>query len=105
KIAIANPKHAPYGRAAEAALKAAGLYAKVQERLVYGENVTQTATWVQNGSADVGIIALSLALAPPLRASGRHWEIPVDAYPRMEQGGVILSWAKDPAAARTLRDF
>ena len=40
-----------------------------------------------------------------LRASGRHWEIPVDAYPRMEQGGVILSWAKDPAAARTLRDF
>jgi molybdate transport system substrate-binding protein len=105
KIAIANPKHAPYGRAAEAALKAAGLYAKVQERLVYGENVTQTATWVQNGSADVGIIALSLALAPPLRVSGRYWEIPVDAYPRMEQGGVILSWAKDPPAAKSLRDF
>jgi molybdate transport system substrate-binding protein len=105
KIAIANPRHAPYGRAAEAALKTAGLYDKVQERLVYGENVAQTAQFVQTGAADVGIIALSLALAPTLRDEGRYREIAVDSYPRLEQGGVILSWAKDREAAEVLRAF
>jgi molybdate transport system substrate-binding protein len=105
KIAIANPKHAPYGRAAEAALKAAGLYDKVHERLVYGENVVQTAQFVQTGSADVGLIALSLALAPGLEARGRYWEIPASGYPRLEQGGAIMSWAKNPRAAEALRDF
>jgi molybdate transport system substrate-binding protein len=105
KIAIANPRHAPYGRAAEAALKAAGLYDKLQGRLVFGDNVAQTAQFVQTGSADVGLIALSLALAPTLRASGRYWEIPRNAYPPMEQGGVIMSWAKETRAAQALRDF
>ncbi|HLJ97027.1 MAG TPA: molybdate ABC transporter substrate-binding protein [Gemmataceae bacterium] len=104
-IAIANPRHAPYGRAAEAALKSAGVYEKVQQRLVYGENVAQTAQFVQTGSADVGLIALSLALDPALAAWGRTWEIPVDTYPRMEQGGLILSWAKDRRTAEALRDF
>jgi molybdate transport system substrate-binding protein len=105
RIAIANPKHAPYGRAAEAALKAAGLYDKVQERLVYGENVAQTAQFAQTGSADVAVIALSLALAPALQASGRYWEIPTDGYPRLDQGGVVLTWAKERRAAESLRDF
>ncbi len=105
KIAIANPRHAPYGRAAEAALRTAGVYDRVRERLVYGDNVAQTAQFVQTGSADVGLIALSLALTPTMRASGRYWEIPVDSYPRLEQGGVILSWAKNPQAAEALRDF
>jgi molybdate transport system substrate-binding protein len=105
KIAIANPRHAPYGRAAEATLKAAGLYEKVQPRLVFGENIVQTAQFVQTGSADVGLLSLSLALAPALHSSGRYWEIPVDAYPRLEQGGVILSWAKDRRAAESLRGF
>jgi molybdate transport system substrate-binding protein len=105
RVAIANPRHAPYGRAAEAALKAAGLYDKLQERLVFGDNVAQTAHFVQTGSADAGLIALSLALAPVLRASGRYWEIPLDSYPRMEQGGVIMSRVKDPRVAEALRDF
>src|SRR5262249_16706677 len=95
KIAIANPRHAPYGRAAEAALKTAGLYDKLRERLVFGDNVAQTAQFVQTGSADAGLIALSLALAPTLRTSGHYWKIPMDLYPRMEQGGIILSWVKD----------
>ena len=104
-IAIANPKHAPYGRAAEAAMKTLGIYGKVQERLVYGENIAQTAQFIQSGAADVGIIALALALAPAMRQEGRSWEIPLDAYPRMDQGGVILSWAKDREAAEALRAF
>jgi molybdate transport system substrate-binding protein len=105
RIALANPRHAPYGVAALAAMKSLGVYPQVERRLVYGENVAQTAQFVQSRAADVGIIALSLALAPPLRASGRYWEVPLEAYPAMEQGGLILDWARDPAAARAFRDF
>ena len=55
------------------------------------------------GAADIGIIALSQAVAPPLRDQGHFWEIPLKSYPRMEQGGVILSWAKNKKAAEALR--
>src|SRR5581483_10829703 len=105
KVAIANPRFAPYGRAAEAALKHAGVYDSVKDRLVLGENIAQTAQFVESGAADVGLIALSLALAPPLRDKGRAWEVPADAFPPLEQGGVILTGAKDAAAAQALREF
>jgi molybdate transport system substrate-binding protein len=105
KIAIANPKHAPYGRAAEAALKKLEVYDQVKDRLVLGENVAQAAQFVETGAADAGVIALSLALAPTLREKGKYWEVPLDAYPRLEQGGVILSWARDRQAADALRAF
>jgi molybdate transport system substrate-binding protein len=105
KISIANPRYAPYGRAAEAALKNLGVYDKVKERLVLGDNVAQAAQFVDTGSADVGLIALSQALAPTLRDRGRYAEVPSDAYPRLEQGGVILSWAQDRPAAEAVRDF
>jgi molybdate transport system substrate-binding protein len=101
-VAIANPRHAPYGRAAEAALRWLGVYDSVEGRLVLGENVAQTLQFVQSGAADVGIVALSLALAPPVRGQGRYWEVPLEAYPRIEQGGVIL---KDSKAAREFRSF
>jgi molybdate transport system substrate-binding protein len=101
-LAIANPQHAPYGRAAQAALRTLGLYASVEPKLVLGENIAQTLQFVESGAADAGIVAMSLALAPPVRARGRYWEIPPDAYPRMEQGGIIL---KDSAAARDFRGF
>src|SRR5438067_4142630 len=105
RIAIANPRHAPYGRAAEAAMKSLGVYDRVKDRLVLGDSVMQTAQFVERGGADLGIISQSLALAPPLRDKGRFWEVPIDAYPRREQGGVILSWAQDRAAAQAVRDF
>ncbi len=105
KIAIANPKYAPYGRAAEAALKSLGVYDQIQERLVYGENVAQTAQFVQTGASDAAIIGLSQAQAPTLRTQGRYWQVPADAYPRMEQGGIILSWVKDQEAAEAFRAF
>ncbi len=105
RIAIANPRHAPYGRAAEAAMRSLGVYAAVKNKLVRGENVAQAAQFVQTGGAEVGIIALSLAVAPSLREEGKYWSVPLEAYPRMEQGGVILRWARDPAAARAFREF
>jgi molybdate transport system substrate-binding protein len=105
KVAIANPQHAPYGRAAVAAMQSLDVYESVLPRLVYGENIAQTAQFVQSGAADIGIIALSLAVAPQLREHGRFWEIPAEFYPRMDQGGMITSWTQAPSAARDLRDF
>jgi molybdate transport system substrate-binding protein len=105
KVAIANPRHAPYGRAANAALRHSGVYEQVKDRLVLGDNIAQTAQFVESGAADVGVIALSLALAPAMRDKGRYWSVPLDAYPRLEQGGVILTWAKDQDATQALRAF
>lgn len=105
KIAVANPAHAPYGRAAVAAMKALGVYEQAAPKLVYGENIAQTAQFIQSGAADIGIIALSLALAPPMHGTGRYWQIPVESYPPLEQGGIILRDAKEPGAAASFRDF
>ncbi len=105
KIAVANPQHAPYGRAAVAALKSLGVFELAEPKLVYGENIGQTAQFVQSGAADIGIIALSLAIAPQMRDAGRHWEIPLESYPRMEQGGMIVNGTKETRAARAFRDF
>lgn len=99
KIAIANPAHAPYGRAATSALEHFALADKVKDKLVLGENISQTTQFIQTGAADIGITALSLALAPALKSEGRYWEIPRGAYPRMEQAAVILKSAKNPAGA------
>lgn len=105
KIAIANPEHAPYGKAAVRALEKLGVHAAVKDRLVLGENVAQAAQFVESGAADLGIIALSLALAPELKPKGKYWELPLDAYPRMEQGGAVMSKARHPEAAREFRAF
>jgi molybdate transport system substrate-binding protein len=105
KIAIANPKHAPYGVAAVAAMKSLKVFEPAEPKLVFGENVAQTAQFVQSGAADIGVIALSLAIAPTMQGTGRYWEIPLNAYPKMEQGGIILNWTKEAEAARAFRDF
>ena len=101
KIAIANPEHAPYGRAAVAALRHEKLYDQVAGKFVLGENISQTATFVVSGSADIGIVALSLALAPALKDKGRYAEIPAEDYPPIEQAAVILksSQQKETAGA------
>ncbi|HXA49649.1 MAG TPA: molybdate ABC transporter substrate-binding protein [Candidatus Acidoferrum sp.] len=101
-LAIASPQHAPYGKAAEAALRHMGLWDAVQPKLVLGENIVQAFQLVDSGAAEAGMVALSLALGPAGRARGRYSEIPLDAYPRLEQGGVIL---KDSPAARAFRDY
>jgi molybdate transport system substrate-binding protein len=104
-VAIANPDHAPYGRAAVAAMQAAGVYDAVRPKLVLGENVAQALQFVQSGAADAGLVAKSLAMAPNMKGRGRMFEVPPSTYPRLEQGGVILKWAADIDAARALRGF
>ncbi len=103
KIAIANPAHAPYGAAAVAALDHYGIHAAVKDRLVLGENVAQAAQFVGSGAADIGIIARSLAVAPKMAGTGRWWEVPAEAHPRLAQGGVVLTGGRNAAAARELR--
>lgn len=104
KVAIANPEHAPYGRAAQQALKSLELYTEIEPKLVLGENIAQTAQFVESGGADIGVVALSLALAPALNEKGRYWILPASAYQPIQQGGVILNWAADRPAAERLRD-
>lgn len=104
-VSIANPATAPYGRAAEAAMRQAAVYDRVKPKLVLGENVAQALQFVQSGSADVGVVALSLAIAPTVKDSGRFWIVPLEMYPRMEQGGVILRSAARADAARAVRAF
>ena len=100
KIAIANPDHAPYGRAAVAALKQAGIYERVRGRLVFGENVAQTAQFVQSGNADAGLLPLSLARSPALMGAGTFVAVPAAAHPPIEQGAIVLRRARDKATAR-----
>jgi len=104
KIAIANPAHAPYGRAAVAALQKAGIYEQVRAKLVYGENISQAAQFVQSGNAQAGIVALSLAVSPAMK-DGKRWEIPADTYPRIEQGAIVLKSARNKEAARAFMAF
>jgi molybdate transport system substrate-binding protein len=104
KIALANPDHAPYGRAAVAALKQAGIYGRVKEKVVLGESISQAAQFVQSGNAQVGIVALSLAVSPAM-SDGKRWEIPADAYPPIEQGAVVLARSKNKDAARAFLEF
>jgi molybdate transport system substrate-binding protein len=105
KIAIANPQHAPYGQAAEAALKKEGIYDKVASKLVLGENISQTASFVVSGAADAGIVALSLAVSPNMKDKGRYLEIPADEYPAIAQACVIMKASKNKEAARAFLDF
>jgi molybdate transport system substrate-binding protein len=105
KIAIANPEHAPYGRAAVAAMKKLGVYDQITDKLVLGENIAQAAQFVDSRAADIGLIALSLAVSPRMKAAGRYWEVPLDAYPRLEQGGVIVSATKQPELTRQFREM
>jgi molybdate transport system substrate-binding protein len=101
RVAIANPAHAPYGRAAVAAIRHESLYDRVQSKFVLGENISQTAQFAQSGNADVGLIALALALSPALKTVGAYVEVPAAFYPAIEQAAVVVaSSTKKPLARR-----
>lgn len=99
-VAIANPEHAPYGRAAAQALRAAGLYERVSGRLVLGETVSQTLQFIQSGNADIGIVALSLAIAPSIRPTGRYWLIPAYLHRPIRQAAGVVAASRQIARAQ-----
>jgi molybdate transport system substrate-binding protein len=105
KIALANPSHAPYGKRAEEALRAVGMWDKVEPKLVYGENVTQAAQFVQSGNAQIGIIALSLALSANLSKQGSYATIPDSLYQPLEQGFIITKRAAHNTLAQQFAHY
>jgi molybdate transport system substrate-binding protein len=105
RIAIANPNFAPYGRAAIAALESSSVYNAVKGKLVFGENISQTAQLAQSGNADVGLIAHSLAVSDTLKTSGTFVDVPTNAYPPVVQAAVLVSTAKHSAAGRALLQY
>lgn len=105
RIAIANPQHAPYGKRAEEALRNSGLWEKIEPKLVYGENIANTAQFVQTGNAQVGIIALSLAVNPALASRGGYWLIPDKLHEPLEQGYIVTRRAEGNKLARRFADY
>src|ERR1700683_789781 len=105
KIAVANPEHAPYGQAAVAAMQNDKIYEKVKDKFVLGENISQTASFVVSGGADVGIVALALALSPNMKDKGRYVEVPAGEYPPIEQACVILASSRNKETARQFLAF
>ncbi|HMJ20278.1 MAG TPA: molybdate ABC transporter substrate-binding protein [Terriglobales bacterium] len=105
KIAIANPQHAPYGKAAVAAMQKENIYEQVKDKFVLGENISQAAAFVASGSADVGIVALSLALSPNMKDKGRYAEVPAADYPAIEQACVIMGSSKNKSVAQQFLKF
>ena len=105
KIAVANPQHAPYGQAAVAAMQNDKIYERVKDKFVLGENISQTASFVVSGAADVGIVALALALSPNIKDKGRYVEIPTAEYPPIEQACVILASSKNKETAGQFLSF
>ena len=105
RVAIANPEHAPYGRAAVAALRHEQLFDRIQGKFIMGENISQAAQFAQSGSADVGILALALALSPTLKASGTYFEIPESLHPPIEQAAVVVTSSRQKALARQFIEY
>jgi molybdate transport system substrate-binding protein len=116
KFAIANPEHAPYGRRAEEALRHAGLWEAIEDRLVLGENVSQAAQFATSGSTQGGIIAYSLALSPKVSALGRFELIPAEWHEPLRQRMVLLenagataerffAFLQEPAARAIMRQY
>lgn len=106
KIAIANPRHAPYGMRAEESLKYYAVYEKVKPKLVFGENISQTAQFVSSGAADAGIIALSLALSPTMQKINPSYTlIPENTHRPLLQGAIITQRAKENIAAKAFFEF
>jgi molybdate transport system substrate-binding protein len=104
-VAVANPEHAPYGRAAKAAIEKLGLTDALKAKLVVAENIAQTAQYADSGNADAGLISLTSALTPRLSGDGKYVPMPEDSYPPLLQGAVVIKQAPAAQEARQFLDF
>ena len=105
RLAIANPAHAPYGRAAEVALKNAGVWPQVSSKLVLGENISQAAQFANSENADAAILALSLVLAPAMKDKGRYFVVPQQMYPPLRQAAVVIRGSGHKTVAGRFIEF
>ena len=104
-VAIANPKTAPYGVAAKEVLQALGLWMKMQNRLVQGENIGQTFHFVFSRNAQLGFVALSQVLGPKMNGAGRRWDVPTDLHAPLLQQAVLLRNGRNRESARAFLDY
>jgi molybdate transport system substrate-binding protein len=105
RIAIANPEHAPYGRAAVDAMKHAGVYDQVKSKIVTAENVGQAAQFVKSGNAEAGLLALSAMFDRDMRRHGRVVEIDMNAYPALDQAAVVTKHGQNNPLARAFVEY
>ena len=85
-------------------MQKAGIYEQVKSKLVFGENISQAAQFVQSGNAQAGIVALSLAVSDPMK-DGKRWDIPEDLHPPIEQAAIVMKSAKNKETARAFLGF
>jgi molybdate transport system substrate-binding protein len=104
RISMGNPAVAPFGRSAEAALRAVGIYDAVKPKLVFGENISQAAQFLQTGAAEAGFISSPQVLAPAL-AGGFSWTVPQQLYPLQKQCGVVLKRSAQPVLAAAFKAY
>ena len=105
RLAIANPIHAPYGRAAREALQGAGLWTQWTNRLVLAENVAQAAQWVESGSVDLGLVSRSWVMVPRLADVGHWWLVPEECHAPLEQTAVVICRGASRTEARRYLEF
>jgi molybdate transport system substrate-binding protein len=105
KIALANPKTAPYGQAAVAAVRALGLYPSLQPRFVLGESIGQTYQFIASGNVRLGFVALAQVYALPAERRGSFWIVPARLYPPIDQQALLLRRAQHNDAARAFLAF
>ena len=105
KLAIADPKLAPYGMAAKQTLEKLAMWNSIRDKLVIGENITQAYQFVATGNAELGFVALSQVMRDGKVSAGSSWLVPIDRYKPIRQSAVLLAGAKDKAAAQAFLDF
>jgi molybdate transport system substrate-binding protein len=105
RIAIANPAHAPYGRAAVAAMEHAGVYSAVRDKIVFGENVSQAAQFAQSGNAGAALVARALAVAAPMKDTGRAYDVPPEFHPPIDQAAAIIRASKQQDLAARFMNY
>lgn len=104
-LAIADPKTAPYGVAAKQAMQKLGVWESVLPRLVLGESLGQTMSFVESGNAELGFLALSQVMDPKIKGRGGRWDVPSDLHEPIQQDVVLLAKGKENPAAKALMDF
>lgn len=105
RLAIANPKTAPYGVAAMQAMQKLGVWESVQPRIVMGESLGQTMGFIESGNAELGFLALSQVMDPKIKGKGGRWDVPVNLHEPIQQDVVLLVKGKDNPAAKALMEF
>lgn len=105
RLAIANPKTAPYGLATMQAMQKLDLWESLQPKIVMGENIGQTMGFIESGNAELGFVALSQIVNPALTMKGSHWDVPVELHDPIRQDAILLVKGKDNQAAQALMDF